>query len=60
MLERLQARDELEAVLAEPLPVRELLLRLDDLIVASWSFDSASPTASPGRSQPQHGRLTSR
>ncbi|HEX3199489.1 MAG TPA: sigma-70 family RNA polymerase sigma factor [Propionibacteriaceae bacterium] len=30
-LERLQAQDELEAVLAEPLPVRELLLRLDDL-----------------------------
>lgn len=30
-LERLQARDELEAVLAEPLPVRELLLRLNDL-----------------------------
>ena len=30
-LERLQARDELDAVLAEPLPVRELLLRLEDL-----------------------------
>jgi RNA polymerase primary sigma factor/RNA polymerase nonessential primary-like sigma factor len=30
-LERLQARDELDAVLAEPLPVRELLLRLGDL-----------------------------
>jgi DNA-directed RNA polymerase sigma subunit (sigma70/sigma32) len=30
-LERMQARDELEAVLAEPLPVRELLFRLDDL-----------------------------
>ena len=31
ILERLQARDELEAVIAEPLPARELLLRLDDL-----------------------------
>jgi DNA-directed RNA polymerase sigma subunit (sigma70/sigma32) len=30
-LERLQARDELEAVLIEPLPVRELLFQLDDL-----------------------------
>ena len=30
-LERLHAGDELDAVLAEPLPVRELLLRLDDL-----------------------------
>ena len=30
-LERLYARDELEDVLAQPLPVRELLLRLDDL-----------------------------
>jgi RNA polymerase primary sigma factor len=30
-LERLEAPDELEAVLAEPLPVRELLFRLDDL-----------------------------
>ena len=30
-LERMHARDELEAVLAEPLPVRELLFRLDDL-----------------------------
>ena len=30
-LDRLHARDELDAVLAEPLPVRELLFRLDDL-----------------------------
>jgi RNA polymerase primary sigma factor len=30
-LERLQARDELDAVLTEPLPARELLLRLDEL-----------------------------
>jgi RNA polymerase primary sigma factor len=30
-LERLHAHDELDAVLAEPLPVRELLLRLDAL-----------------------------
>jgi RNA polymerase primary sigma factor len=30
-LERLNAREELEDVLAQPLPVRELLLRLDDL-----------------------------
>jgi RNA polymerase primary sigma factor/RNA polymerase nonessential primary-like sigma factor len=30
-LERLHARDELDAVLADPLPVRELLFHLDDL-----------------------------
>src|SRR4030095_13085901 len=30
-LERLHARDELEAALTEPVQVRELLLRLDDL-----------------------------
>jgi RNA polymerase primary sigma factor len=30
-LERLQARDELDAVLTEPLPVRELLFRLNEL-----------------------------
>jgi RNA polymerase primary sigma factor len=30
-LERLQARDELDATLTEPLPVRELLFRLDGL-----------------------------
>jgi RNA polymerase primary sigma factor/RNA polymerase nonessential primary-like sigma factor len=31
MLERLHARDDLDAVLADPLPVRELLFHLDDL-----------------------------
>ncbi len=30
-LDRLQAHDELDEVLADPLPIRELLLRLDDL-----------------------------
>ena len=30
-MDRLHARDELDAVLAEPLPIRELLFRLDVL-----------------------------
>ena len=30
-LDRLHARDDFDAVLAEPIPVRELLLRLDNL-----------------------------
>ena len=48
-LDRLHARDELDEILTEPLPVRELLLRLDDLIGAFWSCALALPTASPGR-----------
>jgi RNA polymerase primary sigma factor len=46
-LDRLHARDELDSVLAEPVPVRELLLRLDDLdrrvLELRLGFDDGEP-----------------
>jgi RNA polymerase primary sigma factor len=46
-LDRLHAREELDSVLAEPVPVRELLLRLDDLdrrvLELRLGFDDGEP-----------------
>ena len=46
-LDRLQARDELDSVLAEPVPVRDLLLRLDNLdrrvLELRLGFDDGEP-----------------
>jgi DNA-directed RNA polymerase sigma subunit (sigma70/sigma32) len=46
-LDRLHARDELDSVLSEPVPMRELLLRLDDLdrrvLELRLGFDDGEP-----------------